>query len=148
MTKVIAPTDFSEASRAGLVAARDHAQRTGASVVLVHVWDRSSLELHDPLLRTVEAENASLVRSIEEGFEAQLAALVTEVFAGVSVEAKILHDRSPARAITELAAKDDVIVVATHGRTGITRFLIGSVAEKVVRLARCPVLVVPTAHED
>lgn len=143
MTRVIAPTDFSEASRVGLRAAREHAAKLGAEVVLVHAWDRTALELHDPLLRTVEAENASLVQSIEAGFQGQLDAIVKDLFEGLEVETKILHDRSPARALAELAQPDDVIVISTHGRTGITRFLIGSVAEKVVRLAHCPVLVVP-----
>ncbi|MBX3272605.1 MAG: universal stress protein [Sandaracinaceae bacterium] len=143
MTRVIAPTDFSEPSRAGLIAAREHAAPLGAPVVLVHVWDRAALELHDPLLRSVAAENTSLVESIEAGLRDQLDVIVGELFEGLEVETKILHDRSPARAITGLAEPDDVIVIATHGRTGLTRFLIGSVAEKVVRLARCPVLVVP-----
>ncbi|MCA9608676.1 MAG: universal stress protein [Myxococcales bacterium] len=149
MTRVIAPTDFSESSRVGLAAARQHAAAIGASVVVVHVWDKAALELHDPLLRSVEAENQSLVQSIEKNLDEQLAAIIGETFAGFdAVETKILHDQSPARAITKLAAADDVIVVATHGRTGLTRFLIGSVAEKVVRLARCPVLVVPIPHDD
>lgn len=144
MTRVIAPTDFSEASRVGLRAARAHAGRIGATVVMVHVWDRDALTFHSAALRSVEAENQMLIRSIEDQLQERLDAASAELFDGFEgVESRTLHDGSPARAIAEFAEPDDIIVLATHGRTGFKRVLIGSVAEKLVRLAPCPVLTIP-----
>ncbi len=148
MTRVIAPTDFSEAALNGVRAARRYAERLGLPLVLVHVWDRSALTLYAPYLRSVQAENVAMMNEIEQHMEEQLAALAAQELDGLSdVQPKVLHDSSPARALAEFAEPDDVVVISTHGRTGLYRMLIGSVAEKVVRLAPCPVLTVPARAE-
>ena len=144
MTRVIASTDFSEASLIGVRAARDHAQRLGATLVLVHVWDRGALALHSPYLKSVQAENVAMMNEIEESLAKELEGVRHELLEGVvGVSTSILDDRNPARGITRFAKPEDVIVIATHGRTGFSRALLGSVAEKVVRLAPCQVLTVP-----
>ena len=136
------------AAASGVRAARLHAERLGLPLVLVHVWDRSALTLYAPYLRSVQAENVAMMNEIEESMQEQLSRLVATELEGLEdVEAKVLHDSSPARALADFVEPDDVIVISTHGRTGLSRMLIGSVAEKVVRLAPCPVLTVPARPE-
>jgi len=148
MTRVIAPTDFSDAAHLGVRAARTYAERLGAPLLLVHVWDRAALTLDAPYLRSVQAENVAMMNTIEKDVQEKLSAVGAEALDGMEDwQSKILHDASPARALADLAEPDDLIVLSTHGRTGLSRVLIGSVAEKVVRLAPCPVLTVPSRPE-
>jgi nucleotide-binding universal stress UspA family protein len=67
--------------------------------------------------------------------------------AGVTVETKIISGH-PVKVISEESAGYDLVVVGGLGRTGMAKLLIGSVAEKVVKLAKCPVLVVKNKGED
>jgi nucleotide-binding universal stress UspA family protein len=53
----------------------------------------------------------------------------------------------PANVIVELSKNADLIVIGTHGRTGFQRLALGSVAERVVRMGKCPVLVVPNPRD-
>jgi len=147
--RVLAPTDFSDAALAGLRAARAHAEALGLPVVIVHAWDRAALTLYAPYLKTVQAENVAMMNDVEKELAAKIAQVKADVFDGFdAVSTEILHDASPARAIADFAAPDDVIVLSTHGRTGLRRALLGSVTEKVVRLAPCPVLTVPVSDES
>lgn len=120
--EIVVATDFSESAQAALRIARDYARRFGARLHLLHVgWPGADLA-SPPLLRRLEAELAPEVR------------VVTAIESG-----------SPAARIVEYAERHgaDLIVLGTHGRTGVTRALLGSVAEHVVRTAPCPVLTVP-----
>jgi len=143
-SRILAPTDFSDASLVGVRAARAHAEALGRPLVLLHVWDRSALSIYAPYLETVQAENVAMMNDIEKDIAAKLADLKEAELDGLEdVSIEILHDSSAARAITDFAEPDDLIVVATHGRTGLRRVILGSVTEKLVRLAECPVLTVP-----
>jgi nucleotide-binding universal stress UspA family protein len=151
--KILVPVDYSVHSREAIRAAAELSSRFDASVTLVHVFE---------LLTGIEA---SLAYSLPEGYllftPKQIDDLTTEyrkLLAGAKRDAEAAGARrveaqqlqgTPAFAILELAKSDgfDLIVMGTHGRTGVGRVMLGSVAERVLRAAPCPVLTVRAAEE-
>lgn len=141
--RILMPTDFSPASDIALQYALELAAREGASIRLVHVIDDArfssaygeGLPLGPPGLweHLVEETRKRLGQAGSKCAEA-----------GVSATTQVLVGR-PAPAITAEATAHgaDLIVMGTHGRSGFARFVIGSVAQLVVRTADCPVLTVP-----
>ncbi len=127
IANVLFATDFSEAGDGARVHAARLAGETGACLHVVHVVPR----LTDPAVTTarLQVEAQSLA---ESGL-----AVRTAVLGGSAATAIVRYAR--ANAI-------DLIVIGTHGRTGMSRVLLGSVAEAVLRLAPCPVLAVPLAR--
>ena len=123
MKEILLPTDFSTVSEAAVKVATALARETGARLHLVHVVPPAT----DPSL----------------GSE-QLTRLGRLLGKGVVVETALLSGRA-AREITKYARDKsiDLIVISTHGRTGVSRALLGSVAEAVVRLSSCFVLTIP-----
>ena len=133
---VLHPTDYSERSEFAFRIACSLARDYRAKLILLHVALRSV---------TVEGEAAIAPRS-EEYFQEQ-----REILERVSVPAEARVERQlgegdPAVEILRAAqaVKADLIVMGTHGRTGLSRLLMGSVAEQIVRKAPCPVLTVRT----
>ena len=122
---ILLPTDFSAAADAAVLVATAMARETGARLHVVHVVPPAT----DPSL----------------GSE-QLTRLGRRLGEGLPVELALLSGRA-AREITAYACDKgiDLIVMSTHGRTGVSRTLLGSVTEAVVRLAPCLVLTVPMA---
>ena len=120
---VMFATDFSTASEGALRMAREIADQSGAAIHAVHVVP--------PV--TAEGQAAELLSALAQRFGGQ-----------ERLQTALLFGR-PAGEIVRYAQANgiDLIVVGTHGRTGVTRALLGSVAEAVVRLAPCPVLAVP-----
>jgi nucleotide-binding universal stress UspA family protein len=148
---VVAGTDFSkEALRALRVAARQTVQHAPAELHVVYVCmavnpgqEVSAAPVDElavlPLL-TLEEQRRALTTYLD----AQLANLPELAKAHVRVFGHVLID-TPSVGITRLASELDAdqVVIGTHGLHGVARWLLGSVAEGVVRQARCPVLVVP-----
>jgi nucleotide-binding universal stress UspA family protein len=136
--KILCPIDFSDGSRDALRVAAERARETSAALLLVHVW-------HAPLTGEFQFTPVAL-QSMFESEQAELATwkgLATEFGAG-EVETR-LATGAPWDQIVKLAHADqavDLVVMGTHGRTGLAHALLGSVAEKVVRHAPCAVLVV------
>ncbi|MCP3957124.1 MAG: universal stress protein [bacterium] len=138
--KIVAPIDFSEPAKEALLAAKDLAATFGSRVDVVHVVEPSLdpqlyLPFHD---RFASYSAEELVAAVRDGLGPMVAGLGGPEVEG---EVEVLEGHAAAR-ITEYAeAVDaDLIVIATHGLTGVLRFLLGSVTEKVVRGASCPVL--------
>jgi nucleotide-binding universal stress UspA family protein len=135
---ILAPTDFSESSIQALEYAMGLAQVYGAKLTLLHVVElpsylidghapaQMSAALHNEMQRQAQRE---LARLLPETQGAQIA-IARQAIVGVPYQ-KILE--------TAAAEKIDCIVMATHGRTGLSHMLMGSVAERVVRMALCPV---------
>lgn len=114
------------------------AANAGATLDLVYVDPLAPVEeLHDPTLRGIVARHSDEIRERERSDLEGLAALVPEPNRGRIVQAA----GRPADEIVRLGAGYDAILVATHGRTGLEHFFLGSVAERVVRRASVPVLV-------
>jgi len=152
---VVAGTDFSEqatrALRTAFELARTHVP---AELHVVHASTAvsaavgSAIPLGGPPAcseQDLDEQQAELVRHLDE----QLGKLPGFAESGVSVMSHVLLD-APMFAITRLASEldADVIVVGSHGRHGLARWLLGSVAEAVVRQASCPVLVVPPLPDE
>jgi len=138
-TKVLVGTDFSEPASRAVERAIDVARRYEAKLHIVHVWE-VPLIVGGP----IAGPSVDWITPIEQGARAQLDELVEGLRAGdVDVAATLCSGVAWDRLI-ELIEKvgADLVVVGTHGRTGIRRALMGSIAERVVRLSPVPVLTV------
>jgi nucleotide-binding universal stress UspA family protein len=132
--KILFPTDFSSCSDAPLAYATALARDTGATLLIVHVEEPPlAYGGGEMYYGTPEPDYAGLE---------QMLANVRPTDPAVPCERKLISG-SPAETIVELAAAEnvDLIVMGTHGRTGLRRLLMGSVAEAVIRTAPCPVLI-------
>ena len=148
LNRILVPVDFSENSKAALQYARGLAEQFGAEVHLLHVIssdttmaigsdgffsvsDSVMQELRDAVTRHLQESAATIQNSVKQ--------VVQETREG-----------APFAEIVQYAKSNDIdmIVLGTHGRTGISHLLIGSVAEKVVRKARCPVLTIPLTDHN
>jgi len=137
---ILYATDFSRASLPAFSAALEMAKRDHARLFLLHVLTPPSPFLGDEL----PASYIDLEVRARREVERQLAALVAQVKkAGVRIEAKVTEG-VPGEQILRAARRQhaDVIVIGTHGRTGLGRIFMGSVAERVLQRATCPVLTV------
>lgn len=133
--KILFPVDFSTLGEAALDLATSLARDRGAKLLIVHV--------EEPPMAYGGGE---MYYGIEEPDREELMRMLSQVLPTdptVGYEHRMLLG-SPATAIVHLAEKEgvDMIVMPTHGRTGLFRMLVGSVAEEVVRKAKCPVLTV------
>ncbi len=137
--KVLLPTDFSECSSEAARVARSLAERFGARLLVLHVLDEPAAL--DPMFRwDVPVE---LLRSrMEQYAQEHMDAYLSKHFSGFENFDTMLAAGIPWREILKIARekKFDLIVIGTHGRTGVEHAIFGSTAEKVVRMAPCPVL--------
>ncbi len=138
LTKILVPIDFSKYSKTafkyGLQLTRDF----DAELRLVHVINPHAYPFGD---KYAALDPAELMRETEDAAQKKMRSMAARAKARYSVQ--VIHG-SPAVQICNAANEDvDLIVTCTHGRTGPVHLLIGSVAEHVVRYARCPVLVIP-----
>jgi universal stress protein A len=137
--RILCATDFSDTAEAAWEIACDLARTHRADLVLVHAF--TELPVYP------EVAVAGVQRVWEEQRLWVQQALDQRVGAARArgVEARALFATGPApETIVDTATEEraDLIVIGTHGRTGLTRLVIGSVAERVVRIAPCPVLIV------
>ena len=146
LKRVLIPTDFSDYSAEGLKYGCALAEKFEAEIHLLHV-----LEMH-PSTTPTFGGGLALTNFVQESKEAANQALsklpTTEWSSGRSI-VRATADGSPFVEIIRYAKDNDIdlIVMGTHGRSGLTQMLIGGVAEKVVRKSPCPVLTVrPSQH--
>ena len=150
--KILAPTDLSELSLAGLRYAFDIAD-AGSEIIVFHVVDyHEAMPIVEGLEYGYAMNQISLFDELVKEHEKQLDEFLRKNDLGEKAKVKIRKEvvvGTPFEKIVEKAAaeKVDAIVISTHGRTGLGHALIGSVAEKVVRLAKCPVLTVRPSSE-
>lgn len=142
---ILVATDLSEASSPALTKSLEFAKTFGAKLSVIHVFDPSPLvpPIAIPAPRSMEA---SLEKEMADRIGKELENLRATRLAGTDAAVVLEKHPNPALAICEYASKHgaDLIIVGTHGRTGISHVLIGSVAERVVRHAKVPVLTVPS----
>lgn len=143
ITRILVATDFSPQSEATLNYAKALAGQVGASLHLVHV-------LEDPYATSAYATEVygylppGLKESWQKDADKRLAELLPpKERTRLEGTSSVIFGR-PATAIVEYAEQEgiDLIVMGTHGRSGVAHLLLGSVAERVVRTSQCPVLTV------
>ncbi len=143
---ILVPTDFSKFSDAALKKATHIALQYGSSIYMLHVLGMSEQVQQCAVDYCLSAETVQQLE--KEALKAARDRLKKEAAAIVkSKQVKVFFDikkGSPAETILreEKAKKVDLIVIASHGKSGILKQLIGSVADKVVKGAKCPVVVV------
>jgi nucleotide-binding universal stress UspA family protein len=142
---ILVPVDFSDCSLPGLKYAIRLAGEVGARVIVLHVTD-----LGPVMMTTGDGyyDSPDYLEAARRRCADRMQAFLKQVdFDHVKVDTFSVAGYCPA-AIYEAAEKEcaDLIVISTHGRTGLRRALVGSVAEQTARRARCPVLVIPSFH--
>ena len=134
LKRILVATDFGPAAEAALTYGRALAKNFGATLTVMHVAENFFLRatIADP-----HALKAAMARRLEER-------LTSDDRSALHARAVLDTSDQPADAITTYAkqAEIDLIVMGTHGRHGISHLLVGSVAERIVRTASCPVLTV------
>ena len=149
LKKILVATDFSQPSEAALAYGRELARTFGASLTVLHV-------VNNILTRAYGADGMVLAdhglqQEIEKGAQHQVDGLLfDEDRQALGAVGLVLTSNSPSAAIVFYArdAAIDLIVIGTHGRGAIAQLLMGSVAERVVRLAPCPVLTVRNPEHE
>ncbi len=143
---ILVPTDFSSLSHSALDSAKDLADSMNAAIHLLHVIDKSIPFIPGKQILNEEEISSSL----EIEARKHLSALTREIESESDVKViGVIRQGIDYEEITNYANefKTDLIVIATHGRTGIMHSLLGSVAEKVIQHSKCPVLVIPPREE-
>ena len=146
ITRILVPTDFSAAADAALDFAKTIAATFGASLHVLHVFEEPfvpgafGVDTYAPIPPATQAAllddaKTRLARRLPLADQARFHG-TTEIVNGISAPTIVEYARDNSI---------DLIVMGTHGRTGMAHLLIGSVAERVVRTAGCPVL---TVHQD
>jgi universal stress protein A len=142
---ILAPTDFSDFSKQVLKEALALAQTFDAKLLLLHVVEPPPYSVEGLGPSSLEV---NLLDDLERLANNELAAVLPEAQStGVEVGRHVVVG-TPYRKIVEVAEAErvDLIVMSTHGRTGLSHLVMGSVAERIVRTAPCPVLTMrPTA---
>ena len=145
--RIVVPNDGSELATAAIPVAIELAKQTGSGVFLIRVVNPvsyapmpGSMEpyfptaVYDEIMDEVESSSESVLKTVAEVFEA----------AGVDVKHAVVPG-TPAEAIIDQTRTEDLIVMTSHGRSGLKRLFMGSVAEHLVRQGHAPVVLVPAA---
>jgi universal stress protein A len=137
--RILAPTDFSELSKQGLTSALELAEAFGAKLLLVHVVEPPPYPVEGIVPSPL---GATLLDDLERQASNDLTQMLPEARRSKVEVARRVVVGVPYRKIVEVAEeeKSDLIIMTTHGRTGLSHLVMGSVTEKIVRTAPCPVL--------
>lgn len=143
--RILCPVDFSRFSHHALEQAVELAREFSAEIVAVHASAVAPVMSLAPMGAPLVLEPARLTREERQAVTTELRDFTYEVEAGGVTIVPSVVEKDPVAAIVETAATlpADLIVMGTHGRSGFERLLLGSVTEKVLRKAPCPVLTVP-----
>ena len=139
--RILHPSDFSRASSPAFALAVDMAKTHGAELLVIHVLAPLAIPPEGYVPPNLYLDLEARTRAAAEK---QLAALVARAQkAGVKASSRVLEG-PPADRIAEAAksGRASLIAIGTHGRTGLARFFLGSVAARMVAIAPCPVLTV------
>ncbi len=140
--RILIPTDGSETSEIAVDKGLALARMLGASIKVLFVVDTTTFrdippdELITNLRGHMESKGDDILSEIEERADEL----------GVEMEKSLVHGH-PDDLIVEESENFDLIVIGTHARSGLSRLLIGSITERVVRHAKCPVMVIKTMEE-
>ncbi len=135
--KILVPTDGSEYTKAAVRKAMELAKLSGGKITALYVLDQTILT-NMPMDTAVMNVYNTLEKEGKEAVD-----FVRDLGAQESVEVEVvIKEGTPVKVILDESANYDIIGMRTLGRTGMSKLLMGSVAERVVRASQCPVLVV------
>jgi nucleotide-binding universal stress UspA family protein len=143
--KILVPLDGSGWSRRAIPHAVDIARANGSELVLLHVFRPPTAEFADQI---VLAGQEGQIEELRQAAQQSLDSLSSELQSqGIEVKTQVIEGTGVASAICDYVREEniDLVVMSTHGRTGIARFLFGSVAAKVMEGVKVPVLLI---HPD
>lgn len=140
--RILHPTDFSAASRPALKWALELARSNGGSLTLVHVMSPILPMVGDGYISPQAWDD--LERQVRAHAQKEIGKLIAKARTAGVRAGSLLLEGTPADRIVRAARsrRADLIVMGTHGRGGLAKLFLGSVAERVVATARCPVLTV------
>jgi universal stress protein A len=138
LKRILVPVDFSDCSKKALAYALPFAKQFDAEIVLTHV-----VQPFVPVPEMSSVDITAAMAQMRESGKSELERLRVSITDDVKITT-VLRVGHPAHEIVKTAAEADadLILLSTHGRTGLGRVFFGSVAEHVTRYARCPVLAV------
>lgn len=147
LKRILVPTDFSGFANKALDYAQAFAERNGAEIVLLHVVEPT---YYAELDQTIPPNFFELQRDLVRSRHEHLDRIAKEKVTGRVPARAVVHLGNPYSVIVETAKAMavDLIIIATHGHTGLKHALLGSTAERVVRHAPCPVLTVRDREHD
>jgi nucleotide-binding universal stress UspA family protein len=144
--KILCPTDFSEASLCGIKMGADMAAKYGSELIIVNVH-KPIPKLPKPRGETTDVtfDIAAYEAEVVKDAEHTLAELSASILDDSITPRLVVRMGRPAGEILAVAEEEgvDAICIATHGRTGLAHIVFGSVAQRVVRRAKCVVVTVP-----
>lgn len=146
IARILVGVDFSEPSQGALALAIELGGRLGASLELLHAYQVPTYAFAESIVPAPADTLDAMVQDNRRQLEA-LAQLVRA--AGIDVATQLVPGQPEAELVERAGAgRFDLVIVGTHGRTGLSHALLGSVAEKVVRRSPVPVLTVPSRDGD
>ena len=151
VNSILLPTDFSDCARHAVPVAAEFARLLGARVVCLHVVEPVMPAVGWTPTAVGPLPVADMGEQLEEAAERELPRFAGRAeFEGLDVEDVVSHGEAAAEIVRVAEERGcGMIIISSHGRTGLGRILFGSTAESVVRHAHCPVLVVkPSAECD
>jgi nucleotide-binding universal stress UspA family protein len=137
--KILVATDFSAHSNLAMDYAATLAKQSGAEIILIHVIESFPYSVTDTFnivdhRRALERTAGTLLENLRQELARKDLSVETQLASGAPYDEILKRSRRE---------KADLIVMGTHGRTGVEHLILGSVAEKVVRLSSCPVMTIP-----
>ncbi len=147
-SRILVPVDLSEGSMALIDYAIQLAKPFNAALEIIHAWEPPQYVAPDLLVAAPGWNPQSLEKTALEAARKELTAIIGELGAPVSITQR-LEVGEPATATLRVAETGgfDLIVMGSHGRRGLPRLLLGSVAQKVIARAHCPVLTLHVTEE-
>jgi len=142
--KILVPTDLSELSAVGVHYALEMAESQGAEVIVLYVAHYKDVARHRGYEASLQVHYET-VGELLDGCKKGVAEFLQKRFSDLMQKVKVQEEADFGEAYESIVEKAeaegvDMIIMSTHGRTGVGHMLIGSVTEQVVRRARCPVL--------
>lgn len=144
VTSLLVPVDYSDHAAAVLGHAAGFARQLGAKVHALHVWE--CMPSAPPGMKVVTDKGPRLLTELlHEQAEQEMNEFLKRAWSADVAIAHEVRSGDPVKAIIDAATagKHQLIVMGTHGRTGLSRVVLGSVAEKVLRTSPVPVLTIP-----
>jgi universal stress protein A len=141
INKILIATDFSETANRALDYGAELAARSNVPVLLLHVYSNPVVPVPDGFVMMTPVDVAAMLNQLEKGLAEQRQRAQA---LGVRQVDTVMTEGAPTSEIVRIATDHhcDLIVLGTHGRSGLAHLLLGSTAEKVLRSAPCPVLTV------